>query len=91
MAYQIEYTSQFKKDYRKALSRGLSAKLIDTIITKILEEKPLPAKHKVHPLRGNYKDCLECHLQPDWLLIWRIDAQKNTLTLIRTGSHSDLF
>lgn len=64
---------------------------VDEVITKLQHCKELEARYKVHPLKGNYRDSLECHVKPDWLLIWQINEDENTLTLIRTGSHSDLF
>ena len=57
----------------------------------IANKSPLPAKYKAHKLSGDYKDCWECHINPDWLLIWQIDEVNNVLILIRTGTHSDLF
>lgn len=89
--YNIEYTYQFKKDYKKMLSRNLSELEINKIITALISKKELPAKYKSHPLKGNYNECMECHIKPDWLLIWKTNKETNTLTLIRTGSHSDLF
>jgi mRNA interferase YafQ len=89
--YQIEYTNQFKKDYSKVAKKNLDLKLIDGIITKLVHQTPLAVKHRPHKLSGQYSDCWECHIKPDWLLIWRLNDATNTLTLIRTGSHSDLF
>lgn len=89
--YNIEYTSRFKKDYRTALKRGYNESLIQNVISSIAHGSPLKAKHKAHKLSGDYNDCWECHILPDWLLIWRTDESENTLTLIRTGTHSDLF
>ncbi len=57
----------------------------------LVRQQPLPAKHRDHALSGNYRGYRECHIQPDWLLIYKIEPQKLLLTLIRTGSHSDLF
>jgi len=89
--YQIEYTGRFRKDYKLALSRGYKELLIKKAITMIANKSPLPAKYKAHKLSGDYKDCWECHINPDWLLIWQIDEVNNVLILIRTGTHSDLF
>jgi len=89
--YNIEYTSKFKKDYELALKRGHDESLIQKVISFLVHGTPLNAKFKAHKLSGDYKDCWECHLQPDWLLIWQIDEDNKTLTLIRTGTHSDLF
>jgi mRNA interferase YafQ len=84
-----DYTKQFKKDYKLALKRGLAISILDTVISILLEEKPLNAKYRDHNLAGNYKKYRECHIQPDWLLIYRIE--NSTLVLYRTGSHADLF
>ncbi len=89
--YNIEYTGSFKRDYKLALKRGYKEPLIQNIIILLADGTPLPAKNKPHKLNGNYKDCWECHIQPDWLLIWQININSNTLILIRTGTHSDLF
>jgi mRNA interferase YafQ len=89
--YSLEYTTQFKREYKLALKRGCNEALIQNIITSIANKIPLAAKHKAHKLTGDYKDCWECHIQPDWLLIWRINESANSLILIGTGTHSDLF
>ena len=89
--YNIEYTARFKKDYKLAIKRKYNEVLIQNIISLIANEKSLPSRNKPHKLTGDYKDCWECHIQPDWLLIWQVDIKSNTLILIRTGTHSDLF
>ncbi len=89
--YNIEYTGSFKRDYKLALKRRYKEPLIQAVITLLVNGTTLPAKYKPHKLTGEYKDCWECHIQPDWLLIWQIDVKSNTLLLIRTGTHSDLF
>lgn len=89
--YNIEYTGSFKRDYRLALKRGYKEPLIQAVISSIANGTALPVKYKPHKLTGEYKDCWECHIQPDWLLIWQINVSTNTLILIRTGTHSDLF
>ena len=89
--YSIEYTGSFKRDYKLALKRGYKEPLIQNIIILLADGTQLPAKNKPHKLTGDYKDCWECHIQPDWLLIWQININTNTLILIRTGTHSDLF
>ena len=85
----ISRTSQFKKDYKRIAKRGYDVeKLFDTI-SILAEQKHLPERFRNHKLSGEYKDCLECHIQLDWLLIYLLtDAE---LVLIRTGTHSDLF
>lgn len=88
----INYGSKFKKDYKRVLKRpGHKPELITEIIRKLAAEEPLPAKHRDHALTGNYVGFRECHILPDWLLIYKIEANTLTLVLTRTGSHSDLF
>lgn len=85
----ISRTSQFKKDYKRIAKRGYDVdKLFDTIRI-LVEQKHLPERFRNHKLSGEYKDCLECHIQPDWLLIYLLTDTE--LVLIRTGTHSDLF
>lgn len=89
----IEYHTQFKRDYRQAIKRGLDPKLFSEVVAVLASQQPLPEKYRDHPLSDSkrYKGMRECHLQPDWLLIYRIDNDRLTLILARTGSHSDLF
>ena len=89
--YNIEYIGSFKRDYKLVLKRGYKEQLIQDIIGMLVTGVALPTKNKPHKLTGDYKDCWECHIQPDWLLIWQINVKNNTLILIRTGTHSDLF
>lgn len=91
MMYDIQTTSQFKKDYKLAVKRGLDISKLRTVITLLSEGRELPAQYLAHPLRGNYKNCMECHIEPDWLLIYKTDETLMILSLRRTGSHSDLF
>lgn len=91
MSYTIIVTRQFKKDYKKIKHQKALITVLDTTITRLQRSESLDAGFNVHRLEGNYKDCLECHVKTDWLLIWQVDENENTLTLIRTGSHSDLF
>ena len=89
--YEIRNTSQFKQDFKLAKRRGLNIALLKDIVTKLANGEPLEARHKDHPLSGNWIGHRECHIQPDWLLIYRIEDDILVLTLARTGSHSDLF
>ena len=89
--YEIKHTTQFKKDYKLAKRRGLNIDLLKEIISKLSNGATLDPKYKDHPLAGNWIGHRECHLQPDWLLIYRYDDDILVLTLTRTGSHSDLF
>lgn len=87
----IVYHSQFKKDYKRALKRGCDPQLLTDIVTKLANEEPLPAKNRDHALTGNYKGMRECHIQPDWLLVYQVREEELVLALVRTGSHADLF
>ncbi len=89
--YTVKYTSQFKKDYKLAKKRGLKMNLLDDIIIKLANGEALPDKNYDHSLSGNWTGHRECHIQPDWLLIYRIIDDVLVLSLSRTGSHSDLF
>ena len=87
----VEWTSVFKRDYKRAMKRNLDISLLDDIIGKLSRREPLPPKNQDHPLRNNWTGFRECHILPDWLLIYRIFEDKLVLSLTRTGSHSDLF
>ncbi len=84
-----DYTGQFKKDYKLAMKRGFDILMIDSIIQDLINEKPLHEKYKDHALSGGYKGYRECHIKPDWLLIYQIG--NGVIVFERTGSHSDLF
>lgn len=87
----IIWTGQFKKDYKLAMKRGLNMDLLDNAIRILASGESLPANYNDHALTGNWKGYRECHIQPNWLLIYRIENDMLVLTLQRTGSHSDLF
>ncbi|MBQ8142262.1 MAG: type II toxin-antitoxin system YafQ family toxin [Bacilli bacterium] len=91
MSKRVIWTSLFKKEYKLAIKRGLPIKELDNVIRLLAEDAPLPAKYKDHELSGIWKGFRECHIQPDWLLIYKILENKLVLSLTRTGSHSDLF
>lgn len=90
---KTEFTGQFKRDYKQSLKRGHNPEKLWEIVTMLAEEKPLPERCKDHPLidSRNYRNVRECHIEPDWLLVYKIEAEVLILKLIRTGSHSDLF
>lgn len=88
---KIRYQTAFKKDYKKLVKRGLDIKEFENIIDLLANEKILPDKNKDHQLTGNWIGFRECHIQPDLLLIYQVNKDILTLTLVRTGSHSDLF
>lgn len=87
----IFFSSQFKRDYKLAKRQGRDIGLLLEIIDTLAQEKPLLPKHKDHALSGDLNGHRECHLQPDWMLIYKIDSGQLLLTLTRTGTHSDLF
>ena len=89
--YKIKFTSSYKKSYKLIQRRGLDIKLLDNVIDLLREGKKLPAKYKDHSLNGKFKNFRECHIQADWLLIYLIEEDIITLTLVDTGIHSDLF
>ena len=91
MKRDIVWTTQFKKDYKLALKRRLDIALLDDIIRALSRGDTLPEKNKDHPLSGNWTGHRECHILPDWLLVYKVVRQTLILKLIRTGSHSDLF
>lgn len=86
----IFLTTQFKKDYKKLKKLKNTNRLLE-VVNMLRNGKELPAKYRDHALSGYYKGMRECHIAPDWLLIYRIDKQKLVLILSRTGSHSELF
>ena len=87
----IILSNQFKKDLKTAKKRGYNLDLLDEVVTKLSNLQPLEAKNRDHELSGIYKGFRECHIQPDWLLIYRINNNDLILFLSRTGTHSDLF
>ena len=89
MALIASFTNRFQKDIKRAQKRHKDLSKIKAIIDTLINETPLSEKHKDHGLIGNYAGARECHVEPDWLLIYVID--KNTITFTRTGTHSDLF
>ena len=88
--YEIRQTTRFKKDYRLARKRGADISLLREIIVKLADNELLPDKNRDHALSGDWAGFRECHIAPDWLLIYKKDDDILVLTLMRTGSHSDL-
>lgn len=88
-----EFSGQFKKDYKLAVKRGCDPKKLEEVISILCSETPLPEKYQDHTFVNskNYKGMRECHIQPDWLLVYKVVQDMLILKLIRTGSHSDLF
>lgn len=89
--YFIKYTSKFQKDLKRIQKRGYDLSLITEIIKKLANGEKLPERNKDHSLSGNFEGCRECHITPDWLLIYEIYDKDLILYLTRTGTHSDLF
>lgn len=88
---KIEYTAMFKKDFKTIKKRGYDISKLETVIDILCRDSSLPDEYYDHILSGKYSDFHECHIAPDWLLIYRINDEVLTLTLTRTGTHSDLF
>jgi mRNA interferase YafQ len=88
---ELKKTAQFRKDLKRVLKRRLNVDFLDEIIQTLRERKPLDPKYRDHALTGDYTGFRECHIQPDWLLIYMVDGKNLILTASRTGTHSDLF
>ena len=88
---EVILSNRFKKDLKLAKKRGCDLDLLDDIVTKLANLEPLPPNNRDHDLSGIYEGFRECHISPDWLLIYRVDGSELLLFLFRTGSHSDLF
>jgi len=88
---KIRYSGRFKKDFKTIVKRGYDAKLLEEVLNLLVQEKVLPQRYLDHPLAGNYAGHRECHITADWLLIYKIEKEILTLSLTRTGTHSDLF
>ncbi|MBQ2805713.1 MAG: type II toxin-antitoxin system YafQ family toxin [Clostridia bacterium] len=88
---EIVLSSRFKRDLKLIVKRGYDLNLLDTVVEKLANDIPLEERHRDHALTGNYVGFRECHVLPDWLLIYRVDDTDLILFLSRTGTHSDLF
>lgn len=91
MSYIIRNSSNFKKAYKRCKKRGLDMLLLKEVIRILSEEGKLPPTYHAHTLQGKYKDLWECHIQPDWLLVWEQNDKEFILYFLSTGTHSDLF
>lgn len=89
--YTVKFTSAFKKNYKLMKKRGMDISLLDDLIEELRRGKELDGKYKDHVLKGEYAGFHECHVKPDCLLIYLIENNILTLTLVNTGSHADLF
>ena len=91
MKYELILTGKFKKGVKLARKQGLNIDLLTAVIEKLQNDIPLEEKYKDHELKGTFKGFRECHIQPDWLLIYLKENEILTLTLVATGSHAELF
>lgn len=93
MKYAIDYTNNFKKQHKKLKKQGKDLTKLYTIIEQLANKEPLSPKYKDHQLMDDkiYKNCRECHITPDWLLVYKYEDENLILLLFATGSHSDLF
>lgn len=87
----IKYQTAFKKDYKRIKKRGYDTRLLEKVIGLLADGQSLPKEYKDHALGGDYSGCRECHITPDWLLVYEAVEQDLLLYLMRTGTHSDLF
>ena len=91
MKYEVKFTAQFKRDYKRIKKRKFNIAELQAVVTMLAEGKTLPEIYRDHALIGSYRNARECHIKPDWLLIYSISNEILVLELMRTGSHSDLF
>ena len=83
------YSKRFDRDVRRIIRRGKDTEKLRKVIRMLIRQEKLDERYKNHPLKGNYKDCCDCHIEPDWILIYRIEG--DAIQFVRTGSHADLF
>lgn len=91
MTYQVKYTSAYKKSYKLMKKRGYDLSILDEVVDMLRQGRQLDEKYRDHSLSGTFAGFRECHIKPDWLLIYLIENDILTLTLVDTGTHSDLF
>ena len=91
MMYEVRFTSAFKKSYKLMKKRGLDISLLDNVIDLLRNGKTLDEKYRDHALSGDFEGFRECHIKPDWLLVYLIENDILTLTMVDTGTHSDIF
>ena len=89
--YKIKFTSAYKKSYKLMKKRGMNLSLLNDVVDRLRQGLPLEERHHDHELIGRFAGFRECHIKPDWLLIYLLENEILTLTLVDTGSHSDLF
>ena len=91
MKYEVLFTTRFKKDLKLVQKQGKNLDKLFDVVERLACDEDLDSKYRDHELSGNYDGFRECHIEPDWLLIYRKNAERIILYLLRTGSHSDLF
>lgn len=89
--YQIAESSRFKRDFKRVQKRGKSLSKLRRVVAMLQQGTPLPSRYRDHKLTGNYQDRRECHIEPDWLLIYKVYEEEKYIVFERTGSHADLF
>ena len=89
--YILNFTGRFKKDFKLCVKRNMNIALFEKVAMILENEGTLPSAYKPHPLRGIYTGIMECHISPDWLLLYRVKTDENEIDLIRMGTHADLF
>ena len=89
--YSPVFSNRFKKDVKLAVKRGKDLEKLSAVVELLCEGKPLPKQYKDHPLAGDYSGFRDCHIEPDWVMIYRIENSQLQLVLARTGTHADLF
>lgn len=89
--YLVKFTTAYKKSYKLMKKRGMDLSLLDDVVDLLRQGKQLDSKYHDHALSGKFKDFRECHIKPDWLLVYLIENDVLTLTLVDTGTHSDIF
>ena len=91
MTYHIKFTTVYKRSYKRAKKRGLNLKLLDDVVEALGQGHKLDPKYRDHALHGNWEGFRECHIQSDWLLVYLVENDILTLTLVETGTHADIF
>jgi mRNA interferase YafQ len=89
--YTIRYTNKFRKDLKRCVSRGRDPELLREVLSLLSSTGTLPARYRRHKLVGNFKDRMECHIQPDWLLVWEQHDRELVMIMTDTGTHADIF
>lgn len=88
---KIKTTNHFERDYKRIEKQGKDINKLTAIMDTLSYQKPLEPRHRDHKLKGNYTEHRECHIEPDWLLVYRVNQNEETIIFVRTGSHADLF